>query len=146
MDPLTALAATAPATGNAIARPDPFGAPLGRGARIDRYVIEDVLGAGGMGIVYRAVDPELGRPIALKLVRAHGEGSDPDSQGQARLLREAQAMAKIAHPNIVTVYDVGVARDQVFVAMELVDGVSMSAWLHERPRSWREVLHVMQQA
>ncbi|HEY8376023.1 MAG TPA: protein kinase, partial [Nannocystis sp.] len=146
MDPQPALAATVPATGDVLAAVEAFGAPLGRGARIDRYVIEDVLGAGGMGIVYRAVDPELGRPVALKLVRAPNGGSSPTSQGQARLLREAQAMAKIAHPNIVTVYDVGVARDQVFVAMELVDGVSMSTWLRERPRSWREVLHVMQQA
>ena len=116
------------------------------GEHVDRYLIHDVLGAGGMGIVYRAHDPELGRLVALKLVRADTMGSLPANEGQARLLREAQAMAKLAHPNTVPVFDVGTTGDQVFIAMELIDGVSLGAWLRAQPRTWKEVLRVMSQA
>jgi len=116
-----------------------------RGALIGRYVIIDVLGAGGMGIVYSAFDPELDRKVAIKVLQARPGGSE--SGGQTWLLREAQAMARLAHPNVVAVYDVGAIRgDLVFVAMELVDGVTLRAWSKQRQRTWREILPVMRAA
>ena len=75
--------------------------------RIGRHVVVDRLGAGGMGVVYAAYDPELDRRIAVKLIREDPSGGTDASQGRARLLREAQAMAKLSHPNVIQVYDVG---------------------------------------
>lgn len=138
-DDSTFLADTTPAGGH-VTRSEL--APLAPGTAIDRYVLEGVLGIGGMGIVYRARDPELGRQVALKLVQP---GAAFGSQGQARLLREAQVMARLAHPNTVTIFDVGVVDDRVFIAMELIDGVDMRTWL-QQPRAWPDVLRVMQQA
>jgi tetratricopeptide (TPR) repeat protein len=128
------------------ARPDTEHDDLfARGALIGRYVMIDVVGAGGMGVVYSAFDPELDRKVAIKVLQARPGGSE--SGGQTWLLREAQAMARLAHPNVVAVYDVGAIRgDLVFVAMELVEGVTLRAWLKERVRSWREVLPVMRAA
>ena len=77
---------------------------LSRGVTIGRYVILGELGAGGMGVVYAAYDPELDRKIAIKLVQPH---ADATGTARTRLYREAQALAKLAHPNVVTVYDVG---------------------------------------
>jgi Tol biopolymer transport system component len=119
---------------------------LAPGVRVDRYVVEDVLGSGGMGIVYRARDPKLGRQVALKLVRPETAAGGSSSNAHQRLLREAQAMAKLAHPNTIAVYDVGSLGDQVFFAMELVDGGNLAQWLRERPRGWREVVGVFMQA
>lgn len=119
-----------------------------RGSLFGRYVVLELLGAGGMGEVYAAVDPELGRKVALKLVRADGTGSSGgsnDPTGSTRLLREAQALARLSHPNVVSVYDVGVVNGQVFLAMELVTGQSVKEWLAQ-PRSWREVLNVFCEA
>ncbi|MBL0219534.1 MAG: tetratricopeptide repeat protein [Myxococcales bacterium] len=132
----------APAVGDAADQEEPRLAP---GTLIGRYVVVDVLGAGGMGVVYTAQDPELDRKVAIKLLQAqHGVGSE--SGGQSWLLREAQAMARLAHPNVVAVHDVGeMPGDRVFVAMELVEGMTLRAWLRS-PRSWREVLHVMRAA
>ncbi|HEV7559142.1 MAG TPA: serine/threonine-protein kinase, partial [Kofleriaceae bacterium] len=105
-----------------------------RGRTIGRYVIGDLLGTGTMGRVYAAWEPELDRNVAIKLVR------DDSAPARARLLREAQAMAKLAHPNVVTVHEVGAigdGDDGVFVAMELVDGESLRAWANSQ-RSWRD--------
>ena len=104
-----------------------------------RYVLEKILGRGGMGTVYLARDLTLGRDVALKL---HHAGS-----GNARLHREAVAMAKLAHPNVVTVYDVGTVGDRTYVAMEYVPGigdgpVTLRGYL-ATPRSWREILTVL---
>src|SRR5579871_1816494 len=127
-------------------RRPPGGSPaeepgLAKGAAIGRYVVLGLLGRGGMGEVYAAYDPELDRKIAVKLLRNRGAGpSDPD--GRTRLLREAQAIARLSHPNVVVVYDVGTFRDSVFIAMEFVEGNTLGYWLQAAPRRWREVLDV----
>ena len=113
-----------------------------RGTTVGRYVVLDRLGEGGMGIVYRAFDPELDRMVALKLL--HTRSQTGTTIGDPTwLLREAQAMARLSHPNVVVVHDVGVVTDdQVFIAMELVDGITLRAWLADR-HSWREVRDIM---
>ena len=98
----------------------------------------EVLGAGGMGVVYGAFDPELQRKVALKLVRAELT----DAELRARLWREAQAMARIRHPNVITVFDVGTWNGQIFVAMEVIDGWTLSSWQAARSRSVDEILRV----
>jgi tetratricopeptide (TPR) repeat protein len=119
---------------------------LARGALVGRYVIVDKLGEGGMGVVYSAFDPELDRKVAVKLLQAAPSGGTSGGE-QAWMLREAQALARLQHPNVVAVHDVGVLPgDQVFVAMELVDGVTMRTWLKAKARSWREVVPVMRAA
>jgi tRNA A-37 threonylcarbamoyl transferase component Bud32 len=95
---------------------------------LGRYRIDGVLGAGGMGIVYRGWDPSLGRPVAVKVVRAGGD----DALTQ-RLAREAQSLARLNHPNACQIYDVGRDGDEVWIAMELVDGVTLRAWLAGQP-------------
>ncbi|HWB82141.1 MAG TPA: serine/threonine-protein kinase, partial [Nannocystaceae bacterium] len=119
------------------------GAGLERGRTVGRYVVVDRLGAGGMGVVYRAFDPDLDRSIALKLVAI--AVSDRADDERTRLLREAQAMARLAHPNVIPVFDVGVADGLVFVAMELVDGITLARWC-ERERGVAEILAVFAQA
>ncbi|MFV8754769.1 protein kinase domain-containing protein [Nannocystaceae bacterium ST9] len=94
-------------------------------ARIDRFALIEPIGSGGMGELYAAYDAQLDRKIALKLVRT-GRGN---SKADARLLREAQALAKLSHPNVVAVYEVGFADQRVFVAMEYVRGQTLTAWL-----------------
>jgi tetratricopeptide (TPR) repeat protein/tRNA A-37 threonylcarbamoyl transferase component Bud32 len=115
-----------------------------RGSSIGRYLVLDVLGTGGMGVVYTAFDPQLDRKVAIKIVRQRRKRTDSD--GPARMLREAQAIARISHPNVVAVHDVGTIEDQVFIAMELVDGETLTAWLRARERSVPEVLDVLIQA
>jgi eukaryotic-like serine/threonine-protein kinase len=110
------------------------------GTTVGRFTLERRLGAGGMGEVYTARDPDLGRLVAIKLFAAGGV------EARARLAREAQIMARLAHPNVAVVYETGVHDERVFVAMELVDGVTLDAWLAERPRRWRQVLDVFLQA
>ena len=116
-----------------------------RGKQLGRYVVLDLLGEGGMGVVYSAFDPELDRKVAIKLLQFTGDGSH--SGGQGWLMREAQALARLQHPNVVAVYDVGTLDgDQAFVAMELVDGQTMRQWLKEKPRTWREVVPLLRDA
>ena len=104
--------------------------------KIGRFQVLGRLGAGGMGVVYAAYDERLDRKIAVKVLRQDG-----GSLGKQRLLREAQAMARLSHPNIVGVHEVGEDGDSVYVAMEFVRGKSLDRWLEE-PRPWREVLAV----
>ena len=104
---------------------------------LGRYVVLRTLGAGSMGTVYLAYDPELDRKVALKLL--HGGTSVARRRA---LLMEAQAMAKLAHPNVVGVHDVGEHEHGVYTAMEFVEGVSLRAWLATERRSWRDVLQV----
>jgi tetratricopeptide (TPR) repeat protein/predicted Ser/Thr protein kinase len=127
--------------------PTPLATPkLQRGDTIGRYVVVDTLGAGGMGVVYAAYDPELDRKVALKILRP-GTGEAVDSTGfRDRLRREAQAMARLRHPNVIKVYDVSTKPGELFVAMELVDGTTLGAWLRERRRGWREIIDVFKKA
>jgi serine/threonine protein kinase len=111
-----------------------------RGTSIGRYVALARLGSGGMGVVWAAWDPELDREIAIKLLGRRLAGP----KARDRLLREAQAMARLAHPNIVAVHDVGVVDGQVFVAMEYVRGQTLRKW--ERGREWSEILDAYRQA
>ncbi len=115
------------------------GTRLERGRTVQRYVVLYELGSGGMGVVYAAYDPELDRKIALKLLHA----DSTSTRGRTRLLREAKAIAKLSHPNVVTVHDVGTFEGRVFVAMEYVDGVTLRQWLREKQRPWQEVLEVL---
>ncbi len=110
---------------------------LDGGGRVGRYIILSVLGAGNMGVVYSAHDPELGRRVALKLLRPlpEREGNDRDA-----LLKEARAMALLSHPNVVQVYDAGSFGEQIFIAMELVEGSNLRDWLASGARGWREIL------
>ena len=101
--------------------------------RIGRYQVRARLGEGGMGTVFAAYDPQLERDVAVKLV--HPELAERG--GLERLLREGRALAQLAHPNVIAVHDVGVHEDTVFMAMELVDGETLAAWLAAQPRSWR---------
>jgi eukaryotic-like serine/threonine-protein kinase len=112
---------------------------LGRGTCIDRYVVVDRVGVGGMGVVYAAYDPELDRKVAVKLLRAGNLSPQRAERRRSRLIREAQAMARLSHPNVVTVHDVGTHGDQVFVAMEFIDGPDLRTWLKQETRSWKEV-------
>ena len=109
-------------------------------ASVGRFRVRRKLGEGGMGVVFECEDADLGRRVALKLVRA--EADVPAYR--ARLLREAQAMARLEHPNVVRIHEVGSDRGRLFIAMEYVDGVTLSAWLRER-RTWREVVDMFAQ-
>ncbi len=114
---------------------------LTRGAVVGRFLVLETLGAGGMGVVYAAYDPELDRKVALKLLSPGVGGADSGSQ--TRLVREAQALAKLSHPNVVAVHDVGMHGEGVWIAMEFVAGQTLTAWAKERPRRWSEVLALL---
>ncbi|EDM75609.1 serine/threonine kinase family protein [Plesiocystis pacifica SIR-1] len=101
------------------------------GAPIGRYVVLGRIGVGGMGVVYAAYDAELDRRIAVKLMLSPRRGRG--SQGAARLLREAQAMARLSHPNVITVHDVGTHQNGVFVAMEYIEGGTLRDWMDAAP-------------
>lgn len=112
-----------------------------RGDSVGRFTILRTLGAGGMGVVYLAYDPELDRKVALKLIR--GGSSEA---ARTRLYREAQALGKLSHPNVVAVHDVGTHRGQVWVAMEFVVGQTLMTWCEEVKPSWKQVVEVIKQA
>ncbi|MFV8754530.1 serine/threonine-protein kinase [Nannocystaceae bacterium ST9] len=122
-----------------------FGGAAREPVRVGRYELVGRLGSGGMGVVHRAHDPELDRPVAVKLLRPEVSA---DGKARARMLREARSLAKLSHPNVITVYDVGTIDGEdgpVFVAMELVAGKDLRRWLADRrgstdPSAWIEVL------
>ncbi len=118
------------------------GERLANGATLGRYVVTGCVGTGGMGVVYSARDPDLDRRVALKVLRPE-LSAEPGSR--ARLLREARAMAQLSHPNVVPIHDVGVLGDQVFIAMELVDGVTLRSKF-DRTTPWRTVVNTYLQA
>ncbi|EDM74272.1 serine/threonine kinase PKN8 [Plesiocystis pacifica SIR-1] len=102
---------------------------LERGASIDRYRVLECLGVGGMGVIYSAWDPDLDRKLAIKLARRSRSTQKATTRGRARLIREAQALARLRHPNVVAVHDVGIHDERVFVAMEYVEGETLTQWL-----------------
>jgi serine/threonine-protein kinase len=108
------------------------GRALEPGQLVGVYEVAQLLGAGGMGEVYRARDTRLGRDVAIKVVRGGAAGAGD-------LLAEAQAMAKLSHRNVVTVYEAGALGAEVYLAMEYVDGQTLRGWLESRPRPWREI-------
>ncbi len=110
---------------------------LERGTCVGRFVVLEKLGAGGMGVVYKAYDPRLDRQIAIKLLRLR---LTDDGTSRDRLMREAQALAQLSHPNVVAVYDVGDFDDMLFLAMELVPGQTLRAWLTDETRSQSDTL------
>ena len=109
---------------------------IGSGEVVGRFTLRARLGEGGMGEVWRAHDPELARDVAVKVLRPGVATSAARAhEARARLRREAQAMARLAHPNVLPIYEVGEADAQLFLVMELVDGGTLTGWLAERPRS-----------
>jgi tRNA A-37 threonylcarbamoyl transferase component Bud32 len=127
----------------AVAAPHPSPASVEVTPRLGRFVLLRRLGAGGMGTVFAAYDEQLDRRVALKLLHATELGSDAQRQ---RVLREAQAMARISHPNVVSVYDIGEVGGRIFIAMEFIDGMTLAAWQKAEPRSWQDTLRLYLQA
>src|SRR5688572_9128573 len=131
---MTADAPTQPTEG------DPSGPPpAGAG---ERYQLLERLGQGGMGVVWRAHDRALDRTVAIKLLHERFHGADQ----QARLAAEARAMARLSHPNVVAVYDVGERDGRTFLVMELVSGQPLHRWLDAAPRRWQEIVSIFRAA
>lgn len=105
---------------------------------VGRYKLLELVGRGGMGVVWGAWDPELERKVAIKLV-------DSRSRTRDRIVAEARALAKISHPNVVPIYDVGVVEDRVYLVMEWVVGDTLRSHL-DQPRTVREVVDLYAQA
>src|SRR5207302_4692121 len=112
------------------------------GTTVGRYRVLAWLGAGGMGVVYRAHDPVLDRTVALKVLPPLGEPRR--AVLERRLRREAQALARLDHPNVIAVYDVGIAHASLFVAMQFVDGTTLDHAIAEPalPARWILALYV----
>ena len=110
-------------------------------ARIGRFTVLEEIGRGGMGVVFAAYDEQLDRKVAVKVMLAEHSGIE----ARHRFQREAQAMARLSHPNVVTVHEVGKSDDQVYLAMEFIRGQSLDVWLSTKP-DWRQVLEVLVQA
>jgi len=127
------LAHTATAVSGDAREPTPLDAPT-----LGRYRLERKLGEGGMGVVHAAFDPDLERRVALKVLRVDDRSGS--SEARQRLLREARAMARLTHPNVVVVHEVGNAHGRDYVAMELIDGDSVSDWLRGAKRDPDEIL------
>ena len=119
----------------------PADVPLAAGDTIGRYAVLEQIGAGGMGRVYRAYDARLRRMVAIKLLRRQ-----TTAEAQARMVREAQAMAQLSHPNVLPVYDVDAADSRVYLAMEYVEGTTLGKWLEEQDASWRAVVRAYLEA
>ncbi|WAS96441.1 serine/threonine-protein kinase [Nannocystis punicea] len=112
--------------------------------QLGRYRLLGRLGQGGMSVVFRAQDPQLRREVAVKLL--HSPRGQPDPEQLARLRREAQALGRLSHPNVVQVFEIGEADGQSFVVMEFVRGTTLREWLRERPRAPAEVVAMISQA
>jgi tetratricopeptide (TPR) repeat protein len=115
--------------------------PLLRGETLDRFLVLEELGQGGMGAVYAAFDPELERKIALKVIRPDADGEVAD-EFRKRLLTEAQAQARLSHPNVVTVHESRAVGSRVFIAMELIAGSTARQYLRDKPLGWRRILEL----
>lgn len=114
---------------------------------VGRYTVLTRLGSGGMGEVVAAYDSRLDRRVALKLLRYERDAGQSQHDLETRMLREAQAMARLSHPNVVAIYDVGTLEDgAIFLAMEMVEGQTLRGWCEKAPRTWREILTVYLEA
>ncbi len=116
------------------------------GDRVGRYVLLERLGAGGMGVVMAAHDPQLDRRVAIKLLHTGAVGDGRSVRQRERAVREARALARLVHPNIVAVHDAGVHRGELYIVMELVTGRSLREWLEHRPRTVAEIVGLFRQA
>ena len=116
------------------------------GTQVNRYVVERLIGRGAMGTVYAAHDPDLDRKVALKLLRADSLSASARGRVRERLLREAKAMARLSHPDVITVHDVGAFGERLFVAMEYIDGGTLRHWRAARHRSFDDILEVYERA
>ena len=128
------------ASGAAVSQGRPDDPPIT--ARIARFTVLERIGRGGMGTVYAAYDEQLDRKIAVKVLPEH---ELPDEEDRARFQREAQALARLSHPNVVTVHEVGDADGRLFLAMEFIHGQDLARWLCAEP-NWRVVLDAFVQA
>jgi eukaryotic-like serine/threonine-protein kinase len=128
----------------ALAWQQPVQAAIGIGTRLGRYELRRLLGSGGMGQVFAAYDTELSREVAIKVLRPQLANADPVHAD--RLVRESRMMAKVVHPSVVTVFDAGRDGDRVFVAMELVHGETLAAYLARVKLGWREILEIFERA
>jgi serine/threonine protein kinase/tetratricopeptide (TPR) repeat protein len=118
------------------------------GTKIGRYTVLEIIGAGGVGVVYAAYDPDLDRKVALKRLRRSkllGQ-TEAVNQRRTRLRREAQALARLSHPNVIPVHEVATFDEQIYVIMEFVEGVTLREWITAQPRSWSEILGMYVQA
>jgi len=113
--------------------------PRASAQRIGEYFVLHRVGAGAMGTVYAAYDPDLDRKVAVKVLKERASG---ESIGRKRLQREARALARLQHPNVVTVHAVGEAAGHAWVAMAFVDGVDLATWLGAEKHGWQDVLDV----
>jgi WD40 repeat protein len=134
-DDPTMAASDAPNVGSA-------SAGSGTPTHIGRYVVLKPIGEGGMGLVFAAYDPKLDRKVAVKLVRPalHEGDRRANAESKLRLQREAQTLAKLSHPNIIHVYEVGTLDDGVFIAMEYFEAPTLKRWQDQSEISWREIL------
>jgi serine/threonine protein kinase/tetratricopeptide (TPR) repeat protein len=117
--------------------PSEANAPVRVGSRMGRNVVLEWLGSGGMGVVYAAFDPELDRRVAIKVL--HDDGERGESSRDA-LRREAQALARVSHPHVLTVYDVGEHGGSLFLSMEYVRGETLAGWIESARPAWRVIL------
>lgn len=117
-----------------------------RGEHFGRYLLLEELGAGGMGVVYQAFDPDLNRRVALKIIRTQATSESGNSRSasdqRSRMVREARALARLSHPNIVAVFDAGQRGGEIFLAMELVRGQTLREWLAATQPDWPAILNV----
>lgn len=133
----------APTIGRTRAEDTPAGAQPEPGDRIGSFEVERVLGAGAMGVVLLARDADLGRRVAIKVLASH---YGDDEKAQQRMLREAQSVAQLQHPNVVALHQVGIHEGRVFLVMEYVDGGTLRQWVDAEPRTWIEILDAYRQA
>src|SRR5689334_20582178 len=107
--------------------------------KLGRYEILAELGEGGMGVVYRALDTRLDRPVAIKLL----SNDLADADARRRFQREAQMASALNHPHILTVYDVGEFESRQYLVMEFVDGTTLKGWVREQHRTWRQIAELL---
>ena len=119
--------------------PERGGPSIPVGYRIGAYQVEAPLGAGGMGVVYRALDTKLNRPVAIKFL----SGDVADAAARRRFQREAQTASSLNHPHIVTVYDVGEIDGRQYLVTELVDGGTLKEWAQATKRTWTQIVELL---